>query len=511
MNYKKTKIKILFFLILFFGVFCFSKQTFAATYYVDDSATNDSGDGSSGSPKKYIGSGVALLSGSGGDTLIIKDGNYSNSSDIIQNIPNGTSGNYNIIKAENDGGAVVTVDGGLNMDHADAYIQIEGLKFNYASPKVILGNHIKILRSAFQGGPAEDNGSQVQIGTNDYNDTAYILLEDCWAYGSGGRYNFLAYNSNYVVFRRCVVRHDGGWTDTKGDPEAAICNYNSSYVEIQNCIVIDSDLTSYHTWLQAFYIVYNPASPNSTNNIYMRGNIALKVLQNGYRTEGIGSGIPVFTDNIAYDISRPAEDNGFSLCAGSGSLSVTATKCTFGDAYWGTGSWNGGTPSIDNSILLSLSDGDTGGGFSQSYLDRYNNGGSGSCTNCQTYNPQTNGLLYLPRIEAGSTLLTGGQSGGRIGADVTKKIGTSGTLYGESGYNTTTTDNLWPWTNENRIKSDMATVSTRGFCSGTSQDGSSQTLTKYIWEYLGNQIPSDIYGASSDTTPPAAPSGLGVN
>ena len=48
----------------------------------------------------------------------------------------------------------------------------------------------------------------------------------------------------------------------------------------------------------------------------------------------------------------------------------------------------------------------------------------------------------------------------------------------------------------------------RGFCA----DG--QTLSKYIWEYLGNTIPTDIYGNSSseptDTTPPASPSGITV-
>ena len=87
-----------------------------------------------------------------------------------------------------------------------------------------------------------------------------------------------------------------------------------------------------------------------------------------------------------------------------------------------------------------------------------------------------------------------------IGPTILKKIGVSGTLYGDTGYTDTTTDNLWPWPYEERIKADMAsvaTVGTRGFCTGTSKDGSAQTLTKYIWEYLGNQIPSDIYGSST--------------
>ena len=41
----------------------------------------------------------------------------------------------------------------------------------------------------------------------------------------------------------------------------------------------------------------------------------------------------------------------------------------------------------------------------------------------------------------------------------------------------------------------------RGFAaSGTQLNGADQiTLTSYIWEYLGNQMPSDIYGGSSPT------------
>jgi MYXO-CTERM domain-containing protein len=39
----------------------------------------------------------------------------------------------------------------------------------------------------------------------------------------------------------------------------------------------------------------------------------------------------------------------------------------------------------------------------------------------------------------------------------------------------------------------------RGFCAGTSQDGTPQTLTKYIWEYLGNPIPAEIYGCANIT------------
>ena len=135
--------------------------------------------------------------------------------------------------------------------------------------------------------------------------------------------------------------------------------------------------------------------------------------------------------------------------------------------------------------------------------------GANSITN---RNPLTNGLLYLPRVEPWSYLATAGEGGTRIGAEVLWKIGIDGTLYGETGYDTIRNtnngygrdlDRLWPFPNESLIKADMVAYSgtgpsgSRGFCTGTSKDGTPQTLTKYIWEYLGNQIPADIYGGSS--------------
>lgn len=114
----------------------------------------------------------------------------------------------------------------------------------------------------------------------------------------------------------------------------------------------------------------------------------------------------------------------------------------------------------------------------------------------------SNTLKYIVRPEVGSILDNAGTSGSDIGADVTKQYGASGTLFGETGYDQKTSTNLWPWPYENEIKTvfsesntapGTATPSTnntlRGFTTGTSLDGSSQTLTKYIWEYLGNQIP----------------------
>lgn len=104
-------------------------------------------------------------------------------------------------------------------------------------------------------------------------------------------------------------------------------------------------------------------------------------------------------------------------------------------------------------------------------------------------------LKYLPRIEAGSTLKAAGNAGADIGANVVFKFGTDGTFFGDSGYDTVTANNLWPWPNEDRIKTDLAAVSVRGFCAaGNRLDGVNPiTLTSYVWEYLGVQMPSNIY------------------
>ena len=48
-------------------------------------------------------------------------------------------------------------------------------------------------------------------------------------------------------------------------------------------------------------------------------------------------------------------------------------------------------------------------------------------------NPLNNGLKYLPRIEQDSVLATSGEGGGQIGATIIKRLGKSGSLYGDSG------------------------------------------------------------------------------
>ena len=68
------------FLSLFF-VLVFTMQAWGATYYVDNDAVDDSGDGSEGSPKKTIQAGIDLIT-SDGDILILDNDTWSNQDDL---------------------------------------------------------------------------------------------------------------------------------------------------------------------------------------------------------------------------------------------------------------------------------------------------------------------------------------------------------------------------------------------------------------------------------------------
>lgn len=461
-------------------------QAFSATYYA--SPTGSGSTCSVGSPCS-LSSGTAKLSASGGDTLIVNDGTYSTGT--INSVTNGTSEAYNIVRAANDGAAILTNSSAVAMNESNTsqYIQFEGLKFQSTSEKHIFGNHLKFLRCAFEGGPSSGNVVTVLIGIG----ASYILMEDCWSYGLGGRYNFLIYQANHIVMRRCIVRHDGGWSGAEGTPEAGFNAYESSYVSFQNCIAIDCNL-SYDQWYSAFY----QTGSGAFNNLEWNGVIALNSSKWGLAADPKSGGSATYTVKN----SSIYETGEWVFTGGTGSNGTITNSLFGGDA---NGLYANSGVSIQNSIVFDVST-DKMSGITCSYSDI--EGGGETCSNGQTYNPETNGLLYLPRIETSSNLSSQGSGGGRIGPMNVCRIGTSGTLYGETGWNTEYTcaltgggggssaNNLWPWPYEDRIKTDMAAISERGFTTGNSMGGSAQTLTRYIWEYLGNQIPDDIYAAS---------------
>ena len=113
--------------------------------------------------------------------------------------------------------------------------------------------------------------------------------------------------------------------------------------------------------------------------------------------------------------------------------------------------------------------------------------------------------IYLLQPNPGST----------VGATVLNRVGRSGSLYGDPGWNEVTSESLWPWPYEDKIKevfsmpsqppagySPTTNNTTRGFAAATDQFGFPMTLTRYIWQYLGTQIPVEIYASASETPKP---------
>jgi len=482
------------------------------TYYVDVNVANDYGDGSINTPKKHIQSAIDLMSTSGGDTVIIQPGLYANSHDAIIDPPSGTAGNYNIIKAAIDGTVVIS---GIR-DHAihsyrrnntvsfssSAYVQFEGLHFKGKGVKGGDGSYIKFFRTSFDDGP---NGNAYVFSSGG----SYILLEDCFFYGPGGRQALAFYEADHIIVRRAVIRHDHGWhsVDGKEEPTGVATIYNSNFVEFQNVMLLDSyeDPHSVGSNFWAGGVSFASNGPSNTENT-IRGLISINVQGTTHNFGGYGNIGPVSIYDEAVYVDPALPYSGYALVVmnnGGGNIkTATIHKATIVNYKTMVSLFSG--PNFETTITNAIgqaiaqvpfviNDGNT-------VLASYNNCSGCSTTGSTSYNATQNGLQYLPRIESGSALATAGENGSQMGATIVNRIGVSGTLYGETGYNIETDQPLWPYPYEARIKQEMCEDmgETRGFCAaGNGLNGMPITLTSYIWEVLGNPCPSNIYGTLS--------------
>lgn len=425
------------------------------------------------------------MSERGGDVLILADGEYDDVNDKIlraTKIRNGKPGAYNVIKAESDGQVILKEN--FDLPLSAAFLQFEGLKWHSPRTKGIAGHHLKFLRCSFSGGPPTGNSASVSIGTNDQTPGAqYILFEDSWVYGPGGRYKVLIFNAEFVVLRRTVVRHDGGWTYDGRNPQGGITIYNSKDVQLQNTIVFDSDL-QYVGWEAGIYLVKNSDTktlPFQTGT-FVRGSIIFNLSKRAIGVEGWGRVQGArFEDSVIWNA-------GEGLSLNNGSHTATVRGMTVGKvAGTAFAIWGGAESSLDvrNSIVA-----ESGTAFRQQagrVTHSFNNCfRSGSCTSVgeSRVDPKKNGLLYLPRIEQGSRLKNSGEEMRQVGAEILQRIGHHGTLFGEPGFDQLTSEDLWPWPEEGRLKKDLcASGVSRGFCNV------SLSLSEYLWNHLGSVSP----------------------
>ncbi len=511
------KKNFVFGILLLTGLCAFQGLAYAATYYMPDDCAN-------------LQACFSMMHGR--DILFIRDGTYKGSSNAITDYnypPDGSSGAYTIVKAEHDGAVTFDGENSRAMFNLRAwippynhhYLEFRGINwirpgdFGNAEGAVLLnGNkdngpstYIKFVRCSAQGGTGQN-------GAFNMNYIDHLLLEECFSYGDS-RYGMIAFQDNYVIFRRCVVRLDkangGGGSD--GWPIANFQIYDTQYAELQNCIAIDTD-DQYFEHFSELEGAFDTHTPNyrTTHDVYRRGCIALNINMDRsgpttgwYATAGTfqGGQTTLLSNTVFWDIVGTV-----IYRHGSAGSSHEIDHCTFGDISGNAITYSSST---SNNILTGISQTAISGASSITNNDFFGNGNDGSrgsdyLTSDPIYSSSNPGgaLKYITRVEPGSGLEGAGSSGSDIGANIMTRIGVSGTFYGETGYNTDTGEPLWPFPYEDVMKTVMSAYSpsggpsgTRGFSApGNGLYGGPITLTSYIWEYLGNLCPSEICTSS---------------
>lgn len=458
----------------------------------------------------------ALAAMSSGDTVIIADGDWRNTSgmyiDRNHRPPDGSSGSYSKVHAESDWGVKIPYIH-IETYHTEphGYIEIRGIVFDnkYINQGRGLGhivyhmNHFKYIRCGFlvHGAVGNNHAAGFGNGNADRSLNQYNLMEECIIWGSG-RYMLYSKYGQYNVFRRLVIRHD--YHDgLGGQDDGQIFNYRAyacSYHIYQNCISIDSDRIQHYSSLNSEAGGFWPGDSYGATGNKISGSISIKDVRIPYYIASDDTGYAEIENSVAMDVSVTGSTTLSALMLKSNvnlsirnSLGVMALSNGH-DGFYGK---KGGQLTVTDSILRNVNDYGMFGAIG-SHINHYDAGSGDFGSAAITSDPYQNGLRYPVKIEENSPLATAGSNGGVVGPTIMKKIGVSGTLYGEPGWDTVTDEPLWPFPNEAKIKELMSETvdgvsGIYGFTAGNSLDGTPQTLTKYIWEYLGNQIPASLY------------------
>jgi hypothetical protein len=506
-----------------------STFAFGATYYISPSGNDSTGNGSLSAPWKSFAKCFGEMSAA--DELILLDGTYSN--DIGTGYINNTNGgaeplcgqppsgtdinNMTIVRALNEGS--VTVHGTTQSyrsslllgasDRKDSYIQIQGIVFDTGGGYMWNTSYCTVKDCGFHK-ISKGSGAVFACGVseathgfgNDYN-----LFEDCWFWGQE-RLIVSNYNSDYNIWRRCVVRGDGCSTmDTSGNPNVGFTVYDSSYVSVQNMIIVDRILDGGYPF-GSFASAQHTSGSHYLGPVEWLGCIALNSADNGFCFGADNANSNTYTlrnciswDSASFNIQIPGD--AYDIYLRNITMGVSsATSVNNGDNLRVAPEVVGGD--ISNLIAYSSERYAINSVVKSSYVcvfnvvDNFNQTTPtvGVMTSTDPISSQS--LKYLIRIEEGSLLKGTGDGGEDYGANVIYKYGVDGTRFGDSGYNSLSSSDLWPFPNEDLIKDFFAASSTRGFCTEEKQLNNLDevTLTSYIWEYLGNPIPADIYSST---------------
>ncbi|GJQ59549.1 MAG: hypothetical protein SCALA701_23500 [Candidatus Scalindua sp.] len=208
-----------------------------STYYVDDDGSDITGDGTNKNPWKTInyGMGHRNFSLSPGDTLIVKNGNYSDPNGSPTKTINigvrGTAKDWITIKSENKWGAVL--DGknhkiikGVNFQPNTAYVRLENFEIkNYKASGISL-NQANISNIYIYGNNihhiAGSSGIATYKGTSKADATQHVTIDSNIIHNigksleSGGPYSFdhalYLRGHHQTVINNIFYNNKSGWS-----------------------------------------------------------------------------------------------------------------------------------------------------------------------------------------------------------------------------------------------------------------------------------------------------------
>jgi hypothetical protein len=456
----------------------------SATFYISPNGHDATGNGSSDSPWRTT---AKAFSKGGGNTYIFKDGIYNYQGGDINNPPSGSPGNPTVIKSEHDGRAVIDGGGlrsGISISQR-SYITIEGFLIQNAGENDVVSvgspdgtaisnqtNNIIIRRTGVKGSAFDINAAAWSFGR-----VRDSLIEDSWAWGYG-RYTLLLYGCTRVTARRVVLRWDGwrGQAYKPNDPKYDLGVYNTHDSLIENVLLLDKAARdggeNGGIYLPGGDNGNTAPYTNSSNNTII-GTISLNNDGYGLHVEGMNK------SNRFINVVTWGNDLGVSVLKGSNGTifdHVTIARNR-------KGSYFGDPVTLTNSLIYGNSALGVSGSPTRHNNNVFENNPDGASLGSQSIS-QDPQMQYITRIEDGSPGDGRGSDGGDMGATVVKRY-IDGAL---------TSENLWPWPYQDRIKAEMCGDVRRGFCSAAS-------LTDYIWGYLGNSVPLE-YRSGSGTPPP---------
>lgn len=504
--------KTIFIVLILSLVMMWGAESYAEVFYISPKGRDFANGRDESTPWRTFARAFNRMKG--GDELILLDGVYSDraetgvinyddsASPISAQPPSGVGPDAMVvIRARNPGKAII--DGGSRAAlflgrsfKKSSYILVKDIRFE-GGGSLYNTSHVTIKDCGFHSARMS-GGAVFFIGTNDHeNGNSYNLIEDCWIWGSE-RIIAGNYRSDNNIWRRIIIRGDGCDSNAcsgSGNPNVGFTVYESSSNSIQNVIVVDRILDKGSPYADFATAQHTDGKRLLGPNEWL-GCISLNGPDSGYYFEADNANDFTHTlrnviawnngkgnINIAGQASNITVENITTGIAGKGSDGVRIAPEVRGGVVRNVININAGRFGVNSSVQPSYCDvyGSQGGKYNQTKITL----GDKGIDPLKDGNPPA--LKYLVRIEKGSPLSGNGYDGRDYGANVIKRYGADGSRYGDLGYNELTDADLWPWPNEDRIKAEMSISSKRGFCADDI------TLTRYVWEYLGNPMPAEIY------------------